>query len=243
MTLQADNFKVTALRLVAFTPIHADFNQSATLAAVLGKFAKRFDGEVQAIPLPGEVPPDFPRIQLASTDGRWMFAAAPSRVTSSWNLKNVKETTRLDDVVASSMEPLKHHISANGAQVGRIAIVIKRACQVENSAETLIDRFCRDEVKNPDSSQTPLRNSKNFEIHNYKRYGLQAELTINSWVRCRSETMGTDAISVVTVEQDMNTLAEEIETRRFNAEEIDVFFDKCVSEADEILEKYFPKGR
>ena len=93
MTLQANNFKVTALRLVAFTPDHADFKQSATLVAVLGKFAKRFDGEVQAIPLPGEVPPDFSRIQLASVDDRWGFAAAPSRITSSWNRKDVDNTS------------------------------------------------------------------------------------------------------------------------------------------------------
>jgi len=242
VVLQAGDFKLTAVRLVAFTPNLADFNPSGVLAAVLSKFAKRFDGELQAIPFPKEAPPDIPRIQLASTDGTWGFAASPSRITSSWNLKEEErdETGALACVVTSCREPIEPHVRENDVRVGRLGLVITRVCQVEHPAQALIERFCSDEAKDPGSPDAPLRKSRNFEIHNHKRYESPTGLTVNSWVRCRTGTVGKDTSPVVTVEQDVNTLAEEVEERTFSVEEIASFCDTGVNEADTILRKYFP---
>lgn len=240
--LKASDFKLTAVRLVAFTPNLVDFKPSAVLAAVLSKFSKRFDGSVQAIPLPEEAPPDIPRIQLASSDGGGGFTASPSRTTSSWKLKEGegKEAAALAQVVKYCTEPIDRHVCENDIQVGRLGLVITRLCQVEHPAQTLIERFCNEEVKSPSLPDAPLRNSRNFEIHNHKRYESPSGLTVNSWVRCRTGSIGEDATPAVTVEQDINTLAEEIDERTFSAEEITSFCDIGVSEAETILNKYFP---
>lgn len=201
MVPPAGDFKLTAVRLVAFTPNLADFNPSAVLAAVLGTFAKRFDGNVQAIPVPEGVPPDFPGIQLASRDGSWGFVASPSSIASSWSLKEEEseEAGALNRIVAACREPIEHHIRKNGSRVGRLGPVIARLCRVERPAEVLVGRFSRDEVKDPTSPDAPLRNSLNFEIHNHKQYQFLAGLTVNSWVRYRTGVFGKNASPVLTV--------------------------------------------
>jgi len=242
MALRAGDFRLTAVRLVAFTPNLVDFNPSALLAAVLAKYAKRFDGNVQALPLPEDAPPDFPRVQLASSNGVWGFAASLSRITSSWNLQEEQggETAGLAHVVTCCREPIDHHMRENDVRVGRLGLVITRVCRVETPAQTLIDRFCRHDVKEPNSPDAPLRNSSNFEIHNHKQYESPTGLTVNSWVRCRTGVIRKHASPIVTVEQDINTLAEEIDEQTFSIEETAAFYDMSVSEAETILRKYFP---
>jgi hypothetical protein len=241
VALRAGDFGLAAVRLVAFTPQLADFNPSAVLAVVLGKYAKRFDGDVQAIPLPEGVPPDIPRIELASSDGRWGFAASPSRITSLWNAKKADETADLNSVVTDCRGPIDHHVRENEIQVGRLGLVITRHCPIEHPAHVLVDRFCKDEVKDPTLPDAPRRNSRNFEIHNHKRYELPPGLTVNSWVRCRTGMVGKQAgAPAVTVEQDINTLAEEINERTFSTDDIALFLVTGTNEAEAILRKYFP---
>jgi hypothetical protein len=190
-----------------------------------------------------DVPPDFPRIQLGSRDGRWGFAASPSRIASSWSLKE-EETEKagaLNQIVAACREPLEHHVRKNGVRVGRLGLVIVRLCQVEHPAQVLVERFCRDEMKDPGSPDAPLRNSLNFEIHNHKRYTFPAGgLTVNSWVRCRTRALAKDQSPVLMVDQDINTLTEEMRERTFSLDDIASFYDTGVHEADAILGKYFP---
>jgi hypothetical protein len=240
--LRTADFELTAVRLVAFTPNRTDFKPSAILATVLGKYAKRFDGPPQALPLPEDAPPEFPRIRLTSADGSWGFAASLLSITSSWSLKQTQreKTTALRRVVAACREPVEHHIHENDVRVGRLGLVITRVCRVGQPAQTLIERFCRDEVKDPISPDAPLRNSRNFELHNHKRYALSNNLTVNSWVRCKTGTIGKDTTPVVTVEQDINTLAEETEKSDFKVEEIASFLNMSVNESETVLGKYFP---
>jgi len=242
MVPRAGDFKLNAVRLVAFTPNLGDFDPSAVLAAVLGTFAKRFDGSVQAIPLPEDVPPDFPRIQLASRDGSWGFVASPSSIASSWSRKEEvsEEAGALSRIVAACREPIEHHVRKNGVRVGRLGLVIARLCQVERPAKVLVERFCRDDMKDPSSPDAPLRNSLNFEIHNHKRYEFPAGFTVNSWVRCRTGALSKDGSPVLMVEQDINTLTEEMRDRTFIVDEITAFYDTGVNEAETIFEKYFP---
>ena len=45
---------------------------------------------------------------------------------------------------------------------------------------------------------------------------------------------------IVLVEQDINTLAEELETQRFLPAQMRAFFNAAVPECDQILALYFP---
>ena len=84
--------------------------------------------------------------------------------------------------------------------------------------------------------------SEAFEIHNHKVYTPEQGISypINSWVRCKSGSMTPENRPVIVVEQDLNTLAEDLRTR-FTADEMRAFFETASREANGILGKYFPE--
>jgi hypothetical protein len=238
--VRTSDFTVVSVRLVAFAANLSDFKPSAILGAVIGPFGKRFNGKVLVLPFPLEAPPEIPRIQLSSEDGRWAFNAAPANLTSSWNRKDKNESVPdLAGLVAECQGPILQDVKENEVRVARLGFVIGRVCHVENPALFLIERFCNDKVKDLKSKDAPLRKSTNFEIHNHKRYSPISGLTVNSWVRCRTE-LGEGEASGFSVEQDINTLSEEMEKRAFEPPEIVNFYSMAAREAEEILRKYFP---
>ena len=69
-------------------------------------------------------------------------------------------------------------------------------------------------------------------------FRLTDQLTVNSWVRNKTGKLtGTDR-PIVVVEQDLNTLAEEM--RDFADADIQTFFDAASIEFDTILQLYYP---
>jgi hypothetical protein len=80
--LRAEEFSVSAIQAIAFTPDSSTFQSSRVLSSVIGEFASRYDGDVQVIPLPDEIPPGVDRLVLKSADGEWLFAASLSRMVS-----------------------------------------------------------------------------------------------------------------------------------------------------------------
>ena len=62
---------------------------------------------------------------------------------------------------------------------------------------------------------------------------------VNSWIRIRAVKIGAEAYRYVAVEQDINTLSEEIDKRTFNADEIKFWYRAASSEFDTILGLYF----
>jgi hypothetical protein len=133
---------------------------------------------------------------------------------------------------------LVHYAAETKVAVGRLALVLSRSFPIANPAQALIERFCTEQ-----SQREPFNRSSNFEIHNHKEYTPQRigiDYPINSWVRCRS-AMRKDDRSVILVVQDLNTLASEMEHRRFTTDKIQAFYDVIVDEANDIIRKYFPE--
>jgi hypothetical protein len=89
----------------------------------------------------------------------------------------------------------------------------------------------------------PLNRPSDFEVHAAKRFDLLEGLPINSWFRCKTALMGEQRQAIVLVEQDFNTLAEELDERDFNAEKRRQFFGRVPDEFRQVLDLYFPQGR
>jgi hypothetical protein len=193
---------------------------------------------MQALPLPADVPAEIPRVVLQSSSGRWRLQMGPARIDSIWNNKPPEAPANLAPIVRESVEVLDQYVREMGTAVGRLALVVYRIYPVEYPAQSLIQRFCH-----PARQREPFNRSETFEIHNHKVYTpeLGINCAINSWVRCKSATTVPDNRPVILVEQDLNSLAQGLHTRRFTGEEVRVFFETASQEADEILRKYFPE--
>jgi hypothetical protein len=233
--LRATDFYIANFQSIIFTPNISAFSAPKTLAVILGKYSHKYDGSVQSLPLPEDIPPEVPRVVLQSKDGTYRLDASPARISSYWIRADEKQAEP-EDMVSSCVEVLQYSAEGMETQVSRLAMVLTRVCKAENPAQLLVERFCKPEL------QTALfGHSESLEIHNHKRIQLK-DFPINSWIRCKTGGLLVDNIPVqaIVVEQDLNTLAEEVEQRKFNSEEIKSYFQIALAEAEAVLQLYFP---
>jgi hypothetical protein len=232
----ACDFETIRIQVIVFAP-GLDIQTTKVIGILLTDYSERFDGDLQSFPWPKDVPGDLPRAVLESGDGQFKFEVGPGRLSLQWNRKD-EEAMQPRNVVDEGVNILRICLERFPVEIGRLALVLSRNCPCENPSTVLINRFCTAE-----SQQEPFNRSANFEIHNHKQYVLPSftpELLINSWVRCKSATFGASKQPGITVEQDLNTRAEDVEKRRFSIADISTYFKIATFEADNVLEKYFP---
>lgn len=232
------DFTLDMVQTAVFTPEPNAFASGKAVTAILAKFQDRFTGDMQVLPLPAEFPHEIPRVQLQSSDNRWQVSMGPARTDAVWRNLPPASTDPLNAVAAACAEMPQRYIEVLGMPVARLALIVQHFCPVPDPAKTLIERFC-----NEASRGEPLNRSSTFEIHNHKVYAPQegsVDYPINSWVRCKSGVLLADKQPVILVEQDLNTLAEEMDSRRFDVTGMKNFFEMAATEAGQIARKYFP---
>jgi len=120
-------------------------------------------------------------------------------------------------------------------QLGRLAVIVSRQASIAQPGIELARQFCRDQFL-----EGPLNRPEGFELHAHKTFQLMPDLTVNSWIRIRTAKGGSPEYSYVTVQQDINTLATELQTRQFGRAQIAATFQAVSREVDAILGMYFP---
>ncbi|MBW4432243.1 MAG: hypothetical protein KME28_11045 [Pelatocladus maniniholoensis HA4357-MV3] len=234
--LSATDLNKAIAQLVIFTPDASAFSAPQALALILGKYSHLYNGNVQALPLPEEIPQEVPRVILQSKDGTHRLDLSPLRVTSYW-MRSAETLVEPEDILSTSIEVLEHYVEGMEAQVGRLALVLTWIYKAENPAKLIVERFCK-----PELQTTIFNESENFEIHNHKHVNLK-NFSVNSWMRCKTGLLIMNNVESkgVIVEQDVNTLIEEIQQHRFTSEEIKTYFKIAAAEAEANLQVYFPE--
>ena len=234
-------FTLSSVQTAMFTPDHSAFAGSRVVATIMRQFGERFSGDMQVLPLPPGVPPEIPRVVLKSSDGSQEVNAGPARFNYVWNRIGPDASLTLRQALDQCVEVLGYYVRETGVRVGRLALVLQRACPCPNEdpAQTLIQRFCAEE-----SQREPFNRSATFEIHNHKDYTPVREdvdYRINSWVRCQCGLVEPEKDPTIVVIQDLNTMVADLEQRQFDADKIGVFFSMVCDEAEAIIKKYFPE--
>lgn len=225
------SFAVAKVQMTVFTP---DEEVSAVkLVALLGKaWHARFDQEPTVQP-PGLLPPDVPRLLWGSSSGSYACEIASSRLNLYWARTKQSEHPP-SDLVSAFVELLIDYKTVVNARVARLAFVLTRYVLVDNPGHFLANHFCKDRW-----ARAPFNRPESFELHAHKVYQLPTGLAVNSWVRNRTGKASGDPI--VLLEQDLNTLSEEVNSAAFSDAEIKGFFEACPAEADAILSLYYPE--
>lgn len=234
--LKACNFSTIVYQATIFTPDTSTFSDSKFLATILGKYAHHYNGSVQALPLPTNIPPEIPRVILQSSNGAFRLEASPARVNSLF-IQSVELPAGSEDLFDKiCVEVLEHYVQETETPVNRLAMLLTRVYKTENPAQLLIERFCKAELQS-----VLFERSENFEIHNHKLVRIK-DFSINSWIRCKTGTLNFSNNSVpgVIVDQDLNTLTTEIEQPKFTFEDIRSYFHQVLPEAQNVLQLYFP---
>ncbi len=232
-------FTLSSVQTAMFTPDHSAFAGRRVVATIMRQFGERFSGDMQVLPLPPGIPPEISRVVLKSSDGSQEVNAGPARFNYVWNRVDPDASLTLRQALDQCVEVLEYYVRETSVRVGRLALVLQRACPNENPAPTLIQRFCTEE-----SQREPFNRSVTFEIHNHKDYMPVREgvdYQINSWVRCQCGLVEPEKTRAIVVIQDLNTMAADLEQRQFDADKIGVFFSMVCDEAEAIIKKYFPE--
>lgn len=220
-------FTLESLQASIFLPETNQFSKNKIVATILTHFANVFDGEMQVLPIPDEMPAEIPRVVLQSADGSRRFNAGKHRAdfvnTSPQDLReSCQELSRF----------ISTYVEEMGAPGRRLALVVNRSVPSNHPAQTLISAFCNERARNG-----PFARSATFEIHNHKEFRpLGLDYEVNSWVRCTCRK--TESNESIAVMQDLNTLAKD--DSRFDEEQVGRFFSAASDALDEILARYFP---
>jgi len=204
------------------------------LRQVLEDWGGIYDGEVISLPVPPAASSDIPSIVLSSRNGVLRVELFRLRVNLSWFARDEFEAN-LAELLRTFADRIAAIAEKNAAPVNRLGIVVERVAGLKDPGYVLASYFCRTELL-----KGPLNNLKGFELHVHTVSAILPDVQINNWTRIKaSKEAGTEYEYVLAI-QDINTLAEERETRRFSRDQVVSFFAAATKEFDGFLELYFP---
>lgn len=234
--LSFEDFQETgSIQATLFTP-GLNFVTAKILTSLLDSGSGLLDGDPTILPLPEDAPGDIPRIILKNKDNSLRLEAMPIRINF-YRVK-AKEDDRIivDEFIGLAANFLKEILDKTGAKCGRMATIINRFCLKNGPGLEIAEHFCKEPF-----IKAPFDQPSAFELHAHKKYTFRS-FDINSWVRVKSgKAMPEQGVSrpIVLVEQDINTLAELMDSRLYNKREISTFFRHVIKEFDKILKLYF----
>lgn len=233
---EAKDFRTIRVQASLFTP-HLQFRASKLFAHLLTQYGEHFDGEPTAIPMTEDIPQDIPRLVLTSADKRLRLQAAAVRLDMIREEDGITNEGMAEFLNWTTTVGLDY-VKVTGATVGRVACIAGRVVLDAQPGKTLAEHFCQDRWL-----QGPLNRPDNFEIHAHKRFRPKHLFEINSWFRCKSgvlERAGKGAAAVIILEQDFNSLSEQMDAREISEDEIRRFFEVSPAELQEVVNLYFP---
>lgn len=236
--ITAQDFRLVSCQATLFTP-DEEVSSAKLVRELLPKWADRFDADPTILPASAGIPPEIPRLILQSTSQTWRCQIASARIDLFW-LKSVADPSNipLDAFFREAIQRLNEYGEFLGARVGRMAAVLNRYAEHPAPGLFLTRHFCQDRWLTG-----PLAQLENCELHTHRRLSLAERFQVNFWVRSKTGTLssGQESSPVVVVEQDLNTLLEDMETQAFTSGDIEKFFLATVTQFDESLQLYYPR--
>lgn len=243
----ANDFRAIRVQFALFTP-GLQFRSAKILAHLLTRYESQFDGEpITFPPFPlqkGPAPKGVialkvePQLTLQSQDGKLRLEATPGRLDVSKECEAISEEDA-ERHLGWACDLGLSYLRFNDAKAGRVACIIHRLCDVESPAVALSRHFCKERW-----IAGPLNRPSDFELHAHKRFLLPGLFEVNSWMRFKTAYVrnGEDPTpNKILVEQDLNSLGEQIESREMSEAEIRGFFELAPREMRHVLEMYMPQ--
>lgn len=230
--ISAKEFRILSLQMGIFTPA-LRFSSSEILGKLMGKFPDTFDGDPVAIPLPPDAPKEIPRLILPSSDGKTKLEISESKANFFRYRTEDDGVIDVNSWLKRGSDVFEEYIKCTFAKVGRLALVAIRFLENPNPGSTLAQHFCKEKW-----IREPFNRPESFEVHSHKKYEF-SHFKVNSWVRCKSGILKKDNAPIILVEQDINTVSEEIDKKGFDNKQIRSFADLATKEQESVLNKYW----
>lgn len=207
----------------------------------LQEWSTIYDGDPISLPLSQaaslEFPLEIPTAILRSRDQSLGIEMARTKINLYWKQSESGKDASIDisDIYSQFADRIATIAEKNKVVIGRLAALRMSMGNEPTPGRILSKNFLRKEILNG-----PLNQVEGFELHAHKVFELYQAQNVNSWVRIK--TSGSPGLDYehIYVEQDINTLAEEINIRNFERANIMRFFHEASKQLDTILNEYFP---
>ena len=234
-TLRINDFLLNHLQGTIFTPAYR-----VVPMTIMGKLsenlASKFDGAPTVLPLPAEVPPDFPRLIFKSKDDQWGLQIASARTTYRWVQMAESQQKSVTEFAREFLDFLGGFLKIENPRIGRMALVLYRYLLISDPASILPRHFCREVWL-----KSALSSSRAFELHSHRRTKIGNTYDVNSWIRFKTGQLSipnTPKRPIVLVEQDVNTLPEQTDTAAYSMEDLRSFFTLAQQEMDNCFKAF-----
>lgn len=238
--LKVSDFQITSCQASIFTP-DEEVSVSRLIQELLPKWSDRFDVEPTILPSMEGQPKEIPKLILGSASNEWRCEIGSGRINLFWQKASQKSIPpRLQDFYDNAITLLMEYVSLNSPRIGRMAAVVKWVAFHDQPALHLAQHFCQEKWQ-----VAPLNRPGNFELHAHKEFSLGGKYAVNSWVRNKTAFVNLDQDEnqpVVLVEQDINTLAEEETSTKYDDKQMREFFGLAADEFVSILSLYYPEA-
>jgi hypothetical protein len=232
------DFKISVLQAVIFTP-DLDHTVSKVMSGFYPQCAKYFDADPQVLPNAPGFPPEVPRIIMRDKSDLVKFEIAASRINFIGRSKLGGEPSYIDidKFYSKAVSYLSLFKEITDCRIGRLAAIRTLYANHEDPGLFLSGHFCKSTW-----NKAPLNRPENFELHSHKTYELSDKFNVNSWARNKTGFLTSDKqkTKIVLFEQDLNTLAEDINEKDFSVQDTELFFKSIIPEFDSILSQYYP---
>ncbi len=196
-----------------------------------------FDTEPITTQIPDIAPKEIPRLVLNNSSGELSFSLSINRINYEWKSKDVSVQPPLpEEFFKDATNRLIEFAKFSELQVNRLAVNYNRFHRHINPGLYMAQHFCLPKWW----EEQPMNRPEHFELSSHKRYTLYGDLIVNSWVRNKTGRIFATDEPIIIVEQDINTLGEDIENNVFDNDDIKKFIDRTVPELNNIHELYYP---
>ncbi len=189
---------------------------------------ERFNTEPEVVSHPAS---PHPRVLLRSETGMWRCEIAADRTDFYWLRPDARAPAPSPrDFFEIATGLLGHYLEVTGSRVGRLAAIVRRAAAHAAPARFAVGHFTR-----PELAGTAFEGTEAFELYAHRQHALDRFL-VNASMRCSAGAGGA-----LTLDQDLNTLAEQAASRRFTLADLAAFFGCAAREHERALRLYFPE--
>jgi len=227
------NIRIDHTQLVLFSPGIIIIDKLKAANAINDSLSGLFDGDPVILPLPEDAPPQIPRIQMSSKDGRYNLSIARNKLDFifRYDKDDEKNLFPVPDLLEKFLVIFQYFRENIHTQITRCAIVTNWIIELEktSAAEFLLLKYIR--------SDAPIIKSHELELHYLTKESI-GRFEVNKWTRIKSarKTSAPEQNRFIVFHIDINTL-EEV-AYEFDKGSLQRFLDQSSNVMNQTIKKH-----
>ncbi len=240
----SQGFETSYFQATVFFP-HFQVSSKHVYRLLPESWLEIFDDNPVMQPSFDKMPRDIPILSLSSQSNEWRCNISPARADIFWARQDYNSPPiDMKEFFDRSIVLHNELIEKLNLSVGRLAAVVHRFFKTKIPGLLIAEQFCKKELIEAEEGQpqnsVPLNRPESFELSAHKRFNFYDDLNVNSWIRNKTGIISPTQETIILVEQDLNSLSEELAKRNFSNQDIEKFFTEIIDAFDQILTLYYP---